>query len=148
MLFANVCAGFIRSCYGEFWEWHWFIRSCCGEFWEWHWFIRSCYGEFWEWHFLGFLAVLCAWEVPVLLVPLLRTRLGLHWCASRWTRLFGGGRWGHYLCNHWRECQAAHKIAYCYFWFHDCFMIREPEMLVLAGRPSLHGYDACMVFLD
>ena len=22
MLFANVCAGFIRSCYGEFWEWH------------------------------------------------------------------------------------------------------------------------------
>ena len=24
MLFANVCAGFIRSCYGEFWEWHFF----------------------------------------------------------------------------------------------------------------------------
>ena len=22
MLFANVCAGFIRSCYGEFWVWH------------------------------------------------------------------------------------------------------------------------------
>ena len=22
MLSANVCAGFIRSCYGEFWEWH------------------------------------------------------------------------------------------------------------------------------
>ena len=22
MLFANVCAGFIRSCYGEFGEWH------------------------------------------------------------------------------------------------------------------------------
>ena len=22
MLFANVCAGFIRSCYGEFLEWH------------------------------------------------------------------------------------------------------------------------------
>ena len=25
MLFANVCAGFIRSCYGEFWEWHFFV---------------------------------------------------------------------------------------------------------------------------
>ena len=24
MLFANVCAGFIRSCHGEFWEWHFF----------------------------------------------------------------------------------------------------------------------------
>ena len=22
MLFANVCGGFIRSCYGEFWEWY------------------------------------------------------------------------------------------------------------------------------
>ena len=22
MLFANVCAGFIHSCYGEFWVWH------------------------------------------------------------------------------------------------------------------------------
>ena len=22
MLFANVCAGLIRSCCGEFWEWH------------------------------------------------------------------------------------------------------------------------------
>ena len=76
MLFANVCAGF----------------------------IRSCHGEFWEWQFLDFLAsLLClvclGGGVLVLLVPLLRTRLGLHWCASCWTRLFGGGRWGHYLCN-------------------------------------------------
>ena len=67
MLFANVCAGF----------------------------IRSRYGEFREWHFLGFLApLLCLvclgrGEVLVLLVTLLRTRLGLLWCASCWARLSG-----------------------------------------------------------
>ena len=47
--------------------------------------------------FLGFLAsLLCLvflWEVLVLLVPLLRTRLGLLRCASCWTRPLGGGRW-------------------------------------------------------
>ena len=84
--------------------------------------------------------VLCAWEVLVLLVPLLRTRLGLLWCASCWTRLFGVVRRGHYLCNHWRECQAAHKIACFYLWFHDYFMSGKPCMLALAGRPSLHEY--------
>ena len=25
MLFANVCAGFIRSCYGELWVWRFFL---------------------------------------------------------------------------------------------------------------------------
>ena len=52
MLFANVCARF----------------------------IRSRYGEFWEWHFLGFwlfFCVLCAWGMLVLLVSFLHTRLGL-----------------------------------------------------------------------
>ena len=45
------------------------------------------------WAFWLLLCVLCAWGVLVLLVLLLHTRLGLRWCASRWTRLFGGGRW-------------------------------------------------------
>ena len=25
MLFANVCAGFISSCFGELWDWHFFV---------------------------------------------------------------------------------------------------------------------------
>ena len=99
----------------------------------------------------GFSSVSCVpGGVLVLLVPLLRTRLGLHWCASCWTRLFGGGRWEHYLCNHWRECQSAHKFAYFYFWFYDCPSNGKPYiyiyMLALAGGPSLHGYDARMVY--
>ena len=121
MLFANVCAGFIRSCYGEY----------CFCFFSIFWFL---------------LGILCIWGVLVLLVSLLCTRLGLLRCASCWTRLFGGGRWEHYLCNHWRECQAAHKTAYCYFWFKNCFMKGKPKMLALVGRPSLHGNYACMVY--
>ena len=69
MLFANVCAGF----------------------------IRSCYGEFWEWHFFGLLAshlcLVCLGSASFAGVSLLRTRLGLLWCASCWTRFlasFGG----------------------------------------------------------
>ena len=61
----------------------------------------------------GFCLVSCVYmEVLVLLVSMLCTRLGLHRCGSCWTRPFGVVRWGHYLCNHWRECQAAHKIAF------------------------------------
>ena len=42
----------------------------------------------------GFLlGGLCIWGVLVLLVSLLCTRLGLHRCASCWTRPEGGGRW-------------------------------------------------------
>ena len=87
MLFANVCAGFLRSCYGEFWVWHFWV------FW-----LLFC--------------VLCAWGVLALLASLLHTRLGFLRCASCWTRLLDVVRWGHYLWNHWRECQAAHKIAF------------------------------------
>ena len=75
----------------------------------------------------------------VLLVSLLCTRLGLHWCASFWTRPLGGGRWGRHLCNLWRECLAAHQ----YFGIFVHFFKWKPFMLALAGQPSLHGYDAC-----
>ena len=47
--------------------------------------------------------------------------------------------------NHWRECQAAHKIA-GHFWFRDDFISEKPYMLALVGRPSLHGNCACMVY--
>ena len=52
------------------------------------------------WFLLG---VLCIWGVLVFLGSLSCTRLGLHWCASCWTRPLGGGRWRHHLCNPWRE---------------------------------------------
>ena len=82
--------------------------------------------------FFGFLwllfCVLCAWGALVLLVSLLHTRLGFLWCASCWTRLSGVVQWGHYLWNHWRECQAAHKRA-CYLWFHDVFIGGKPYVL-------------------
>ena len=55
-------------------------------------------------------------------------------------------QWAHYLCNHWRECQAAHKIAYFYLWFYGYFINGKPFLLALVGRPSLHGNDACMVY--
>ena len=121
MLFAKVCEGFIRSFNVEFWE-------------------RRFFGLF------GFSSVSCVWEVLVLLVSLLRTRLGLLRCASCWTRPLGGRRWVHYLRNHWRERLAAHKTAYKYFCICLGFMIWKPFLLASAGQPSLHGFYACMVY--
>ena len=81
-----------------------------------------------------------------MLASLLHTRLGFLRCASCWTRLLDVVQWGHYLWNHWRECQAAHKIAFHYLLGH-VFIKGKPYMLALAGRPSLHGDYACMVYL-
>ena len=94
------------------------------------------------WFLLG---VLCIWRVLVLLVSLLCTRLGLLRCAC-WTRFLGGGRWEHYLCNLWEEYLKVRKTAYKYFGRYEGFLIWTPYMLALAGQPSLHGYDACMVY--
>ena len=104
----------------------------------------AVFGVFWAFWFL--LGVLCIWRVLVLLVSLLCTRLGLLRCGSCWTRLSGVVRRRHYLCNHWRECQAAHKIAIFFVWFYGYFISGKPYMPALVGRPSLHGYDACMVY--
>ena len=120
MLFANVCAGFIRSCYGE-----------C--------FLRRFF-------FLVFPWCLVTWGVLAWLVSLLCTRLGLLRCASCWTCPLGGGRWGHYLCNLWGEYFKIHKTAYMYCWEWWGFLMWKPCMLALAGQPSLHGYCACMVY--
>ena len=40
---------------------------------------------------------------------------------------------------------AAHKIAF-HYWMRDAFINWKPYMLALAGRPSLHGDYACMVY--
>ena len=121
MLFANVCAWFISSCDAN---------TVFGIFCFFFWFL---------------LGVLCIWEVLVLLVSLLCTRLGLLRCASCWTRPLGGGRCVHYLCNLLGEYLGIHKIAFQHLGIYEGFMIWEPYMPALVGRPSLHGYDACMV---
>ena len=53
--------------------------------------------------------------------------------------------WRHYLWNHWRECQAAHKIAFHYF-LGGIFIEGKPYLLAFVGRPSLHGNHVCMVY--
>ena len=111
--------------------------------------VRSCYGRMLFLAFFGFLfflGALCILGVLVLLLSLLRTGLGLHWCASCWTRPLGGGRWRHYLCNLRGECLTAHKTAYMYFGIHGHFMNWESLFLATAGQPILHGYNACMVY--
>ena len=52
---------------------------------------NSGYGIFWVFWLLS--CVLCAGGVLALLASLLHTRLGLLWCASCWTRLFGVVQW-------------------------------------------------------
>ena len=104
------------------------------------------YEAFWVFWFL--LCALCIWGVVVLVVSLLCTRLGLLRCASCWTRPLGEGRWVYYLCNLLEEHLKIHKkkfYGYLCGFMEDC--IWKPYVLASAGQPSLHGYDACMVYL-
>ena len=123
MLFANVCAGFISSCYGE-----------CGK--------SVFFVFFWDspW------CLLCIWEVLAFLfyTPFCTGR-GSRRCASCWTRPLGGGRWWHYLCDLWGECLTAYKTAKYFYGIRSSSMWRMPYMLALVGQLSLHGYDASMV---
>ena len=53
---------------------------------------------------------------------------------------------GHYLCYPWGVCWAAQKTAirlYCRFCGFQYFKLYILAMMV--GRPSLYGYDACVV---
>ena len=84
--------------------------------------------------------------LALLVIPLVCTKLGFQRCASYWTRPVGGGRWGHYLCYPWGVCWAAQKTAN-QMWYGFCgFYVFKLYMLALVGRPSLHSYDACMVY--
>ena len=59
---------------------------------------------------------------------------------------FGGGRWGHYLCDLWGEYLKVHRTADKYFRICVRFMMWKPSLLASVGQPSLHGYYACMVY--
>ena len=127
MLFTNLCERFIRSGYGEF--------------------GYSCFWAFW---FL--VCVLCMLVVLGLVFYLLVcTKLGSCWCAFFWSRPLGVDQFGHYLLDHWEESMAVHNTTFIFevwgsfcWWF---FLIWKPCMLASVGQPSLHGYDAYMVFL-
>ena len=105
--------------------------------------VNSGIGIFWAFGFL--FGALCIWEVLVLLVSLLCTRLGFQRCASCWTRPLGGGQWRHYLFNLWGDCLTAHKTASRMCGMLCGFYGLKLKMLAMMGRPSLYGYDACMV---
>ena len=107
------------------------------------------FGGFWT--FMFFFSALCLLGVFALLAySQLCTRLGSLWCASCWARPFGVLQWEHYLCDLWRANMAAHNTAthfssFSFFEFRD-FGSEKPYLLALAGQPSLHGYDAFMVY--
>ena len=82
------------------------------------------------WVFSGFSSVSCVLEErKPCWSPFCTQDLGFFGVpASCWTRPFGVVQWGHYLLNHWRECQATHKIA-CHDWFKGIFIYGKPYML-------------------
>ena len=73
------------------------------------------------------------------------TGLGSLRCASCWTRPLGGGLWGHDLCDLWGDCWAAQKTARYFDEGGSNSINGKPFMQALAGHPSLHFYNACIV---
>ena len=117
--------------------------------------ICSCYVGLWflVWRFLWLFGLFCVflylWGLLVFLASLLCTKLGLFWCASNWARPLGVVWLGHYLSNLLGECLAAHKIPRQFlelFQIYGSFVHHKSFLLALAGQPSLHGYDACMIY--
>ena len=95
------------------------------------------------WFLLGVLRI---WRVLVLLVSLLCTRLGLLRCGLLLDTPFGRRLVGHYLCNLWGEYFKIHKIVCKLSGIYVGLCVWKPYMPALAGQPSLHGNDACMVY--
>ena len=117
MLFANVCAGFIRSCYGEFREWHFF------------WFF-------------GFSSVSCVLgECYFCWSPFCTQDLGSFGVPPAghvFLALFSGGITFGTTGGNVRQLIKEPVIF--------VFIGGKPYMLASVGRPSLHCDDACMVY--
>ena len=79
------------------------------------------------------------------------TRLGSCWCAFFWLRPLGVGRVEHYLHDLLEESMAVHSTVTIsgngLLFLRGSLCTLKPCVLALVGRPSLHGYYACMVFL-
>ena len=94
MLFANVCAGFISSCYGDFGSWRLFVFC-----------------------FFGLLlSALCIWRVPAWLAyPLVCRAWVSKMCLLLDTpfgrRSGGEGGGGHYLCYPWEFAAQLIKLS-------------------------------------
>ena len=58
----------------------------------------------------------------------------------------GGGRWGHFLRDPRRVHWFAQKCALFVQGHGSDSICVMPCMLASVGQPSLHGYDACMVY--
>ena len=58
--------------------------------------------------------------LALLVFPLMSTGLGLRWCAYRWTRPVGGGRWG-IICVTLGEFTGLHKNVH--------LMVMEMEVI-------------------
>ena len=82
------------------------------------------------------------------LASLLCTKLGFFWCALNWSRPLGVVWLVHYLFNLLGECFAAHEIAcqFLEFFILGNFMHHKSYMPAFAGQPSLHGYDAYVIY--
>ena len=107
------------------------------------------YGCFWA--FLFLLCVLCTLGVIGWAFYLLWcSRLGSCGCAFFRLRSLGVGRLGYYLHDLREDNRAAHNTV-LFFWGGFSFILGvvvtlKPYVLAILGRPSLHGYYACMVF--
>ena len=116
--------------------------------------VTGNFGFSYFWAFLFLLCVLCMLEVLGLafFYLLVCTKLGSCWCAFVGSRSLGVAQLGHYLLDHWEESMAVHNTTFIIFWkgvyFRWFFFGWKPYMLASVGQPSLHGHDACMVFLD
>ena len=55
---------------------------------------------------------------------------------------------GNIFVTSWGDCWAAQKTASCLDGSKNSFFNRKPHKLASAGLPSLHGYDARMVYWD
>ena len=117
-------------------------------------FIRLCYGEFGVWLFLGFfVSSLCFVHSGVIgwaFCLLWCSGLGSCWCAFFRLRSLGVGRLVYYLHDLGEDNWAAHNTVPL-FWGEVCFVFGmvinwKPYMLAILGRPSLHGYYACMAY--
>ena len=71
-------------------------------------------------------------------------------CAFIWLRPLGVGRLGHYLHDLLEESMAVHNtvtiLGNGLLFLRGHLRTLKPYVLALVGRPSLHGYCACMVF--
>ena len=80
------------------------------------------------------------------------TRLGSCWCAFLGFRPSGVNLLGLYQPDHLEDNLAVHYTALLFgdwvYFSWGIFLGWKLYMLALVGQPSLHGYNACMVFWD